>query len=67
MVDDAFTLIATRLEEARDRQSSIPGGTAERIDAADDVRRLESALGELARMREAAAELVRVELALAEV
>jgi hypothetical protein len=66
MVDDAFTLIATRLDEARDRQASIPGGTAARIDATDDVRRLESALGELARMREAAAELVRVELSLAE-
>jgi hypothetical protein len=67
MVDDAISLISDRLERARDRHATLPGGTAARIDAADDVRRLESTLTELARMRETAAEMLRSELAFGDV
>lgn len=66
MVDDAITLISDRLERARGRQATAQAGTAERIDAADDVRRLEATLGELSRLRETAVELVATELAIAE-
>jgi len=66
MVDDAISLISDRLERARERHASIPGGTAARLDAADDVRRLESTLGELSRLRDTAVELLRTELAVAE-
>jgi len=62
MVDEAISVISTRLERARQRHANLPAGTAARIDAADDVRRLESALDELSRLRDTAVELLRTEL-----
>ncbi|HEU4572072.1 MAG TPA: hypothetical protein VFR93_05250, partial [Candidatus Limnocylindrales bacterium] len=62
MVDEAISLISDRLERARERHASLPAGTAARIDAADDVRRLESTLGELSRLRDTAVELLRSEV-----
>jgi hypothetical protein len=63
MVDEAITQISDRLERARDRHATLPAGTAARIDAADDVRRLQAALDELSRLRETAEELLQAELA----
>jgi hypothetical protein len=64
MVDEAISLIIDRLERARDRHATLPGGTAARIDAADDVRRLETTLDELVRLEDTAAELLASELAI---
>jgi hypothetical protein len=66
MVDDAISLISDRLERARDRHATLPGGTADRLDAADDVRRLETTLDELVRLQDTAAEIVESELAISE-
>jgi hypothetical protein len=64
VVDDAINLISDRLERARDRHATIPPGTAARLDAADDVRRLEATLDELARLNQTVATLVETELAI---